>query len=81
MRLKRWCRGFPVHSGRPQRTFRGTLELRRGLDLEWGLGTCGGVGFGLRFILLLLLHEDLVVQKLKLSRVPVDESTGKTTHD
>lgn len=31
-----------------------------------------GVGLGRRFGVLLLLHEDLVVQELELGRVPVD---------
>lgn len=37
------------------------------------------MGLGLRFGLLLLLHEDLVVQKLELGRVPVDQSKTKVT--
>lgn len=68
---------FTVHSGRPQRTLRGTLDLRGELGLEWVVGPVMGVGFGLRFALLLLLQEDLVVQKLKLSRVPVDGNECK----
>lgn len=41
------------------------------------LGLDGGLG--LRFgLLLLLLHEHLVVQKLELGRVPVDQSESSS---
>ncbi len=53
----------------------GALDL--GLDLEWGVGLRSDVGLGLRFSLLLLLHEDLVVQKLELGWIPVDQSKSK----
>lgn len=69
VRLERLHLGFTVHSGRPQRTFMGALDLRLDLDLEWRLGLRLNVGLGLRFSVLLLLHEDLVVQELELSRV------------
>lgn len=59
--------GLTVHSGRPQWTFMGALDLGLELDLEWGVGLGLGGGLGRRFSLLLLLHEDLVVQKLQLS--------------
>lgn len=59
--------GLSVHSGRPQRTFLRALDLGLELDLDWGVGLRLDGGLGGRFCVLLLLHEDLVVQKLQLS--------------
>lgn len=55
----------------------GALDLGLDLDLEWGVGLSLGVGLGRRFSLLLLLHEDLVVQELELSWVPVSQAKTK----
>lgn len=63
--------GPPIDLRRPGWTLSGSLDL--GLDLD----VCGGVGLRLElslclwFCLLLLLQQDLVVQKLELSWVPV----------
>lgn len=66
--------GFTVHSGRPQQTFVRASDLGQNLDLDWGVGLrLGGVGLGWRFSLLLLLQEDLVVQKLELGWVPAKQ--------
>lgn len=75
--LERWRMGFAVHSGGPQQVFMGALDLGLGLGLELGLGLRLDVGLGLRLSLLLLLQEDLVVQKLELGWVPVDRGQTK----
>lgn len=66
------------YSWRPQWSFRGGLDS--GLDLglvRWvRLRLDGGLRFW--FSLLLLLHEDLVVQDLELSWVPVDQTDTKS---
>lgn len=50
----------------------GALDLRLGVGLHDGVGVRLDLGLCLWFGLLLLLQEDLVVQKLELSWVPVD---------
>lgn len=70
--VERWTTGLRVYLGRPERTLLGALDL--GLDvgvrdrvrLRLDLGLC------LWIRLLLLLQEDLVVQKLELCWVPVE---------
>lgn len=52
----------------------GALDPGLDLDLHWGSGLQLDRGLGLGFGLLLLLHEDLVVQELELGRVPVDQN-------
>lgn len=68
-----------MHSGRPGQTLVGALRLRLGLDLDldWKVGLRLEVGVSLWFNLLLLLQEDLVVQKLELSWVPVGQSKNQ----
>lgn len=56
-----------MQPGRPQRTFLGALRLGRDLDL------------GLRFSLLLLLHENLAVQELQLRGVPVNNNNNNNS--
>lgn len=64
--------GLQVQLGRPEWTLSGALDLRLDVGMRDGLGLRLDLGLGLRFSLLLLLQEDLVVQKLELSWVPVD---------
>lgn len=52
----------------------GALDLRLNLDIEWGVRLRLDVDLGLWFGLLLLLHEDLVMQKLELGWVPVGQA-------
>lgn len=70
--VKRWTSGLLVHLGRPESTLTGALDLRLGVGLHDGVGVRLDLGLCLWFGLLLLLQEDLVVQKLELSWVPVD---------
>lgn len=77
--MKRWTSGLLVHLGRPESTLTGALDLRLGVGLRDGVGLVVRLDLGLClwFGLLLLLQEDLVVQKLELSWVPVDENNEK----
>lgn len=61
--------GVTGQSGGPQRTLMGVLDFGLDLDLGRGVRLRLDVGWWLRFSLLLLLHEDLVVQELELSWV------------
>lgn len=70
--MKRWTTGLLVHLGRPEWALPGALGFRLEVGIRDGLGLRLDLGLGLWFCLLLLLQEDLVVQKLELSRVPVD---------
>lgn len=70
--MKRWTTGFLVHLGRPESTLTGDLDLRLGVGLRDGVRLRLDVGLCVWFDLLLLLQEDLVVQELELSWVPVD---------
>lgn len=53
------------------------LDLGLNLDLERGVGLCLDAGLGWRFTVLLLLHENLVVQELELGWVPVNQAKPK----
>lgn len=66
--MERRTTGLQVHLGRPEWTLSGSLDLRLDVGMRDGLGLRLDLGFAL----LLLLQEDLVVQKLELSWVPVD---------
>lgn len=70
--MERWTTGLLVHLGRPELTLSGALDLRLDVGRRDGVRLRLDLGLCLWFGLLLLLQEDLVVQKLELSWVPVD---------
>lgn len=69
--MERWKIGLLVHLRRPGQTLSAALDLGLDLDMRGGMGLRLDLGLCLWFCLLLLLQEDLVVQKLELSWVPV----------
>lgn len=69
--VERWTTGLLAHLGRPEWTLSGGLDLRLDVGMRDGVGLRLDTGLCLWVGLLLLLQEDLVVQKLELSGVPV----------